>query len=134
MGELMSDFQNQPDELDAQLNNLLSQVAPDRLPEGFSAATMAAIRPNVDIEPFRLHWSDFVPAFVAAGIGAVVLFIWLGAAGAHSSFDWAQSEGVLTSFTDIQVTLGAIVLGLLLVSIPLMRGNLVFDQTNIARS
>ncbi|MEM8861834.1 MAG: hypothetical protein AAGD96_26220 [Chloroflexota bacterium] len=120
----MSDFQQQPDELEAQLNNLFNQMAPDRLPNGFSARTMAAIRPQVDIEPFRLHWSDFVPAFVAAGIGAVVLFIWLGAAGAHSSFDWAQADGFLAPFSEVQLTIGAMVMGLLFVTVPLLRGNL----------
>ncbi|MEM8860991.1 MAG: hypothetical protein AAGD96_21930, partial [Chloroflexota bacterium] len=73
---------------------------------------------------FRLHWSDFVPAFVAAGIGAVVLFIWLVAAGAHSSFDWAQADGFLASFSEVQLTIGAMVMGLLFVTVPLLRGNL----------
>ena len=119
----MSDFKQNPQELDARLNSLLDQLPLDPVPAGFTARTMEAIRPQFEPEPFRMHWSDFVPAFVTAVIGAIVLFIWLGAAGAHSIFEATGTNGVLGTASDSQVTIFAVVVGLALAAIPLLRGN-----------
>ena len=119
----MSELESHENNLDNQLNNLLSQLRADAPPAGFTARTMMAIRPKVAEEPFRVHWSDFVPAFVLSAIGALALFVWLGAAGAHSVFDEAASTFSFDGISDIQLTVISLVIGLLIVAYPLLKGN-----------
>ncbi len=119
----MPEFESQPTELDKELNNMLMQLGPDTPPAGFTARTMDSIRPKLVEEPFRIHWSDFVPAFVLAALGAAVLFVWLGAAGAHSMFENASSGVALDSFSEIQIVVIAGILGLLVVAYPLLKEN-----------
>lgn len=129
----MSEFEAQPTELDKELNNLLTQLGPDSPPAGFTARAMESIRPQVTPEPFRLHWSDFVPAFVLASIGAVVLFFWLGAAGAHSIFDQATSAVSFGALSDIQLVVLCGLIGLLVVAYPLLKGNRMWSQVGFSR-
>lgn len=119
----MPEFETQPTKLDKELNDMLMQLGPDTPSAGFTARTMEFIRPKVVEEPFRIHWSDFVPAFVLAVLGALVLLVWLGAAGAHSIFENASSGGVLDSFSEIQMVVIASLCGLLVAAYPLLKGN-----------
>ena len=120
----MVESESNEQNLDHQLNNMLSQLRPDAPPVGFTARTMALIRPQFVAEPFRLHWSDFVPAFVAAALGAVILFVWLGVAGAHSIFEGSGNGFPFASISEIQLVVFSSVIGLLVVAYPLLKGNL----------
>ena len=119
----MSEFDMEHNDLDKQLNSLLDQLSPDAPPLGFTDRTMEMIRPQVVEEPFRVHWSDFVPAFVAAFLGAVVLFAWLGAAGAHSIFDGSGAGTLFDSVSDMQLVALCGAIGLFLGLAPLVWGN-----------
>ncbi len=129
----MSEFETQPTDLDKELNSLLVQLGPDTPPAGFTARAMESIRPQVAQEPFRLHWSDFVPAFVLSAIGAVVLFFWLGAAGAHSIFEEVSSPVVFNSISDLQLVVLSVAIGLLVVAYPLLKGNWNGSQVGFFR-
>ena len=123
------EFEKEHDELDYQLDMMLDQLGPDRLPVGFTARTMevirleSAVQPRSVIEPvpFRLHWTDLVPAFAAAVVGIIVMFIWSGAAG--ELFSWIQVDGLLPSVNDFQIAALFSVIGLLVAAIPLLSGN-----------
>lgn len=119
----MSEFEMKHNDLDNHLNSLLDQLAPDAPPVGFTARTMDVIRPQVSVEPFRVHWSDFVPAFVAAILGALILFVWLGAAGAHSIIGGTGSLSFLDSVSEIQLIVACAAIGLFVGVYPLVRGN-----------
>ncbi len=124
----MSDFEMQHDyndHNDDQLNQLFEQLGPDALPAGFIGRTMTSIRPTIEPEPFRIQWLDFVPAFVVAAMGALLLFIWLGAAGAHTSFEQSfnawRLDQVLGSISDVQMVILCGAIGMLWVIMPYMR-------------
>jgi len=122
----MSDFEMEQNELDNRLDAMLDQLGADPLPAGFTSRTMAAIRlepkPVIAPEPFRLiDWMDFVPAFVAAVVGIIVMFIWSGAAG--DLFSGMQADSLLTSINDFQIAALFAVIGLAVAAIPLLMGN-----------
>ena len=112
----MSDFEMEHDEFDGQLDTMLDQLGPDPLPAGFTARTMSTIRLQesgirlepqpvraLAAEPFSLHWSDFVPAFVASVVGAILLFIWLGGPAAYAFFDGVQTSTLFASANELQL-------------------------------
>ncbi|MFT5194573.1 MAG: hypothetical protein ACI85U_001582 [Candidatus Promineifilaceae bacterium] len=122
----MSDFKMEHDELEIQLDSMLNQLGPDALPAGFTARTMAFIQPSAAVvtEPFRLQWSDFVPAIVASFVGTVLLFVGLGLTGTYSLLEWVQVDALFGSTNDIQLATIFAVVGLLVAAIPLLPSNI----------
>lgn len=127
----MSDFEMENDEFELQLDAMLDQLGPDRLPAGFTTRTMAAIRLEsasvnaaYTLEPFRVHWSDFVPAITVSIVGTVILFIWLALTGTYSLFNWVQTEALFGSTTDVQLATIFTVVGLCIAAISLLPRNI----------
>lgn len=130
----MSDFEIEYDEFDTQLDGMLDQLGPDPLPAGFTSRTMLAIRseaaerPPVSVPftavPFRLHWSDFVPALVAAVFGTIVLLISARTPAAVGWFDGVQTSTLLAGASDFQLAALFSLLGLLVAAVPFWVSNI----------